>query len=236
MRKPLEIFVESNYIGRRFNRLVFLCDLGVKRGLRYVWVQCDCGNKKRVILNNLKTGRTQSCGCYAAHNIPPYIRTTHNSMIGRCYYPSVDHYKYYGGRGISVCDDWRKSLGIFYQNMGDRQTSKHSLDRIDNNGNYEPSNCRWATRLQQGRNKSTTNLLTPVNVGKKTNFSREYIRQLAENGSLNRFIKSKELINTNKRFIFYPSVIDFLKYHLPKQRKHEKTAGIGSTYHHWRIK
>ena len=221
MRKPSERFVESNYAGQRFNRLVFLRNGGMKKGLRYVFVLCDCGNEKTVYLNNLRNGRTQSCGCYAAHNIPPHIRGTHSSMKDRCYNLSAKSYKHYGGRGISVCEPWRKSLGIFYQNMGDRPTPKHTLDRIDNDGNYEPSNCRWATRLQQARNKSTTHMLTTANVGKKTNFSREYIRQLAESGRLNKYIKSKKLINTRKRFVFHPSVIDFLK-HKPS--------------HHWSIK
>jgi len=206
----IQTFIETDYIGRRFNNLVFLCNVGMKNGVRYVLVQCDCGNKKRVVLNNLKAGRTQSCGCSRVHNIPPYIRNIHNSMVGRCYYISVEHYKHYGGRGIAVCEAWRKSVGLFYQNMGDRPTSKHSLDRINNDGNYEPLNCRWATRKQQARNKTTTNLLTPANVGKKTNLSREYIRQLSESGRLDMFIKSKELINTSTRFVFHPTIIDFL--------------------------
>ena len=167
MSRPLEVFVEANYIGRRFNELVFLCNIGMKKGLRYVLVQCDCGNKKSVMLNNLNTGRTKTCGCSRVYNIPQYIRNTHKNMMGRCYYSSVKQYKYYGGRGISVCREWYKNVGLFYQNMGDRPTPKHTLDRIDNDGNYEPLNCRWATRLQQARNKRTTYMLTTANVGKE---------------------------------------------------------------------
>ncbi len=209
-RKPLEKFIETDYLGRRFNRLVFLCDLGMKKNLRYVLVQCDCGIRKRVTLNNLKRERTQSCGCLRRNNIPDKIKKTYNQMIQRCYNPKTSQYDCYGGRGISVCNGWRKSMGLFYQNMGDRPTPKHSIDRIDNDGNYEPLNCRWATKKQQARNKRTTNLLTLVNVGKKTNFSREYVRQLAESGRLDRFIKSEEIINTSTRFVFHPEVIDFL--------------------------
>ena len=206
----METFVESNYVGRRFNRLIFMSDLGVKKGLRYVLVKCDCGTEKDVVLNNLKTGATQSCGCLRNLNIPIKIMSTYNQMIQRCYNPNMKQYGGYGGRGISVCDSWLKNIGVFYQNMGDKPTSKHSIDRIDNDGNYEPSNCRWATNKQQARNRRTTNLLTPANVGKKTNFSKEYIRQLAENGTLDFFMESKEIINIKKRFIFHPSVILFL--------------------------
>jgi hypothetical protein len=74
-------------------------------------------------------------------------------MIQRCYNPKHKIYKYYGGRGISVCARWLKSFANFYLDMGNKPTKKHSIDRIENDGNYTPKNCRWATAKVQARNK-----------------------------------------------------------------------------------
>jgi len=209
--KTWKKFIETDYLGMRFNRLIFLCDLGMKMGSRYALVQCDCGVKKNVALNNLKCGRTQSCGCARRNNIPEKIRNTYNQMIQRCYNPKSSHYDDYGGRGISVCCSWRKSMGLFYQNMGDRPTPKHSIDRIDNDGNYEPLNCKWSTWKQQAQNKRTTDLLTPANVAKKTSFSKQYICQLSESGRLDRFIESKKIIIKKNRVVFHIGVVNFFK-------------------------
>lgn len=88
-------------------------------------------------------------------------------MIRRCYYPETEFYHNYGGRGIKVCDRWLGDQGFdnFCQDMGVKPSSKHSLDRIDTNGNYEPSNCRWVTAKQQARNRRTTKLIT---IGEET--------------------------------------------------------------------
>jgi hypothetical protein len=87
---------------------------------------------------------------------PVYDAWAH--MIQRCENPKNKYFAYYGGRGISVCPEWRK-FPAFYRDMGDKPTPKHSLGRIDNDGNYEPGNCRWETQKQQMRNRRTTKWL-----------------------------------------------------------------------------
>jgi hypothetical protein len=83
-----------------------------------------------------------------------------NAMIRRCTYPSMDRYARYGGRGISICPAWRESFEQFLADMGRAPSESHQLDRIDNDGNYEPGNCRWASREQQIRNSSRARLIT----------------------------------------------------------------------------
>ena len=135
---------------------------------------CNCGTKNISILSDsLRNGKSISCGCYqkevAAKNAkitgtnqkkhgisgtPEY--NSWNNMIQRCYNKNDIGYLNYGGRGITVCDKWLNSIENFIEDMGPRPSDDHSLDRINNNGNYELSNCRWATITEQNRNKRDT--------------------------------------------------------------------------------
>ena len=123
--------------------------------------RCDCGKEVIVLSRNLQTGNTKSCGCYAIacrrHHDKwgSKIYKCWDNMRERCYNTNVEAYKPWWGRGIKVCDEWRNSFDAFYRYVS---TLPHfgeegrSLDRINNNGNYEPGNVRWATRKEQAQN------------------------------------------------------------------------------------
>ncbi len=99
-------------------------------------------------------------------NEPP-LYTTWETMIGRCYNPNQSKFKYYGGRGIKVSPEWRHNFKQFEEDMGPRPTPHHTLDRIDNNGDYTPQNCRWATWREQRLNQSNTAIITIEGIGYK---------------------------------------------------------------------
>jgi hypothetical protein len=145
-------------IGKKFGRLTVVSE--AKRGTQRRWnVICDCGISKEVYGGNLRNGSTQSCGClqkecHITHG--KYGSPEHRvwaTMINRCINPAQKYFSNYGGRGIVVCEQW-KDFSNFIADMGERPTSKHQIDRYPNNdGNYEPGNCRWATCKENSRNR-----------------------------------------------------------------------------------
>ncbi len=156
MRKPLDIKT-----GDRYNRWTIVKEVQGNR--RTFECQCDCGTIKNVRLYSLINNISKSCGCLISET-QKKIRTKHGrygtreykswqSMKERCYNPKNIKWNIYGGDGVKVCDRWLNSFENFYQDMGPRPIGK-TLDRYPNsNGNYEPSNCRWATIDEQNMNR-----------------------------------------------------------------------------------
>lgn len=160
--------------GKRFGKWTVIKEDG-RIGSNVAWLcRCDCGNVARVRATALVNGYSKSCGCNRIHAI-----TTHNAtgtplfdvwrnIKERCTNPNYKTYGNYGGRGIKVCDEWLESFESFYEwavNNGYKQGL--SIDRIDVDGNYEPSNCRWETNKVQARNKRNTVFLEHNGVRKR---------------------------------------------------------------------
>ena len=148
---------------QRFGRLIALSRAENDKNQQKRWnCICDCGKLTTVYAGNIKCGETKSCGCLRMEESSTREKThgmakssEYNIWAGmkaRCINIKHPAFERYGGRGIKVCDKWLESFEKFYEDMGERPSVKHSLDRIDNNGSYELSNCRWATDLEQARN------------------------------------------------------------------------------------
>lgn len=127
---------------------------------------CICGNQKTAYIKHVKSGSIQSCGCMRSetlvnnatkHGMSKHpLYQTWDNMMQRCYNPKHPEYVRYGERGIIVCDEWKESPAAFFDHIGEKPSSEHSIDRINNDGNYEPGNVRWATTAEQGLNKRST--------------------------------------------------------------------------------
>jgi hypothetical protein len=144
-----------------------------------IWRCTKCNTVKRILMVNVLSGHTQTCGCLKVeHGKKLGKAAIKHGMTGtteyktwlhmkdRCYNSSEKSYPHYGGRGITVCDEWRNSFEKFYEYMGNKPSPEHSIHRPENDGNYEPGNAVWATQEEQVRNRRNTKYMTYKGVEK----------------------------------------------------------------------
>lgn len=168
-----------NLIGERFGRLLVLDYVGKNNyNQLYYLCECVCGNQVKVLGHSLLNGRTKSCGCYRKerskqesdklktinikHNLHNHkLYSIWHHMKDRCYNNNYKSYMIYGGRGIKVCDEWKNNFQAFYDwAISNGYEDSLTIDRINTDGNYEPSNCRWATYKQQQNNRRNNHYIT----------------------------------------------------------------------------
>lgn len=156
----------NDLTGQRFGRLVaerYVPDYRHKGGPEGGWlVRCDCGAERKVRAYLLTSGRQHSCGCLAREKAGARLRThgrtntfefsAWTAMRKRCQYPKHPKYHLYGGRGITVCERWRQFVN-FLTDMGECPFPKGSIERLDNDKGYEPTNCVWLLKVEQSKNR-----------------------------------------------------------------------------------
>lgn len=170
--------MKLNLVGSVFDRLTVIESAPNDKHGKPQWVcQCSCGKAVTATTTVLRAGRKKSCGCLRSEKSASHCRGmgTHGHWVGgkatpehtawaamkaRCNTPTHKQYKHYGARGISVCPRWNESFEAFFEDMGPRPSAHSSLERIDNNGNYTPENCRWATYKEQNNNTRNNRMLT----------------------------------------------------------------------------
>ena len=176
-------------VGERFGRLQVVAVLNGED----VECQCDCGSTRAVNWSGLKAGGIKSCGCLRRENARKQAKKINEKraesshgmvgspeyrawqdMLNRCRNAGLSNYNDYGGRGISVCERWKK-FENFLEDMGKRPFGKYSIERVDNDGDYEPDNCKWANSKEQSRNRRTNRFLT---VGDRTMCVTDWERRL----------------------------------------------------------
>ena len=180
--------------GQKFGRLTVIGIDESKQTRKTYWIcECECGNIVSARSDGLQSGRTKSCGCYKRESdrrnvtkVPAYqkylaqghkvggtrLYNIWQGMKRRCYNPNDTRYMSYGGRGITVCDEWKDDYMAFFEwAMSNGYSDELTIDRMDVNGNYEPSNCRWATIEQQNNNRRTN---IDITIGNTTKSLKEW--------------------------------------------------------------
>ena len=157
--------------GREIDNWVVLGYLGSQRvdGRAKYWLcRCRCGREMPVLGESLRSGKSGSCGCNFSgkgirHGLYYQYAAEHRSwraMITRCTNPRQGNYCNYGGRGIRVCIRWRRSFAAFMEDMGPRPAGNYAIDRMNNDGDYEPTNCRWVTQAVNNQKRRNNRMLT----------------------------------------------------------------------------
>jgi hypothetical protein len=178
--------------GLRFGRLIAVEIVGITKKQERIWkCKCDCGNETEVTVVRLMNGTTKSCGCiqkelsskraktgiskiHGYHGTRVYI--CYKSMMERCCNPNNRAYKNYGGRGIKICDEWMHNPKAFIDwALNNGYKDNLTIERINVNGNYEPSNCKWATIKQQNNNRRSNKFITINNETKTLQEWADYV-------------------------------------------------------------
>lgn len=166
------IKLENILIGSKFNRLRYIGKAENDKRNKTMWIcKCDCGTIKNIQATQVKNQRVLSCGCLKdegnrkTHGLRKHrLYKIHSGMRQRCYNENNTAYKNYGGRGITVCDEWKNDFQSFYDwSMENGYQKGLSIDRINNDGNYEPSNCRWVDTKTNNNNKRNVHYVTYKN-------------------------------------------------------------------------
>ena len=159
--------------GENFNRLSVIDFAYSENGMAFWNCICSCGNSAVMSGVRIRNNKTKSCGClsketriiigkcnkiHGKSKSPEYISWA--DIKSRCYNKKDKGFENYGDRGIVMCDEWLNSFSQFYADMGNRPSKKHTIDRINNNGNYDSKNCKWSTKKEQARNRRTSKLFT----------------------------------------------------------------------------